>query len=171
MSTHEVLLELVVHNTDDVGAVNAGGVGGNDSIGLTMGSDLLENALLDVDALGNRFNDPVSVIDLVEVIGGVADTDVLDGALAEGHVVAGLLNSVKTCEGETVTEFVAVLGKTLCLFFVGEALRGNDVKQYCFNADACQKSGDRCTHDTCAENNGFVDVLNHEIASLLFAFY
>ena len=70
-------------------------------------------------------------------------------------------------ELQTVTELVSILCVTLCLFLIVEALGGHDVQQYDFNANGGDKTCYGCTHDAGAENDGFVDVLNHEIASLL----
>ncbi len=111
--------------------------------------ELLEQRLLDVEPLDDRFQDQVAVANLREVIFEVADRHQHRVAGVRERGGLGLLELLERAGGERVSVASAL------------AVGRHDVQKYDGNAGIRTVGGDAAAHDACTEHGDTADRLSH----------
>ncbi len=149
MGAEPVLLEVCVETFDDFVDGQAGGVGGGDGAGLAMPEDFFEEGALDVEVLGDDFDDPVAGCDQGHVVVEVAEGDEAGGF---GREEGGGLGFFQAVEGGE-DEFVARGGlRVWC------CAGRDDVEKDDGDAGVGDVGGDAGAHGSGAEDGDFADL-------------
>ena len=75
MRPEPVAAKILAEALGDAGHGQAAGVGGDDAAGLAHGFNFLEQAALDLQVLGDGFDDPIGVGQQLQVVIKIADGD------------------------------------------------------------------------------------------------
>ena len=154
VGAEEVLFETCRQAVRDLGKGNTGGVGADDGIGFSHLIDTSEEFLLNRQVLYYHFADPITVSQLVEVVGKVTGLDKRGVLFA--HEQGRLCSQ---CVLETIVDH-AVTSRWVFLFLVGE-VKGDDVHKEHLHASSSQESCNATAHDPGPDHCSFSDFSTH----------
>jgi len=149
MGDQEVGLKIFRHALGQPGQGNGRGIGRHDRARLAGGLDFFVKALFEIDALDDRFDDPVAIGNQANVVVDVAGSDQAGAQFVHQRRRVGLEKLPQRLFGDGAP-VAAVLG--------------GDVEQHHRHAGVGNLGGDPSAHDAGAENGDFLD-FHHFTAS------
>ena len=142
MGDQEIAAERLAHAVRQHLQRDGGGVGTDGAAGAAYGFQFAIQRLLDVGAFQHRFDDPVAVGQLAQVVFKVAGLDQPRGTVVHERRGFGLMQSCDRALGQRA----AVVGAG-----------GHDIKQHDRHAGIGDLCGDPGTHRTGADDTDFPD--------------
>ena len=127
-------------------------IGGDDGAVFQVRGDALEQRALDVELLDDRFENPVALAQLLDVVFEIADRH---ATRARGRKECGRLRLRRALETRA-REGVAVLARGRVALHLG-AGGWNDVEQQCRDSGVGEMRGERTPHHTRAQHSGALD--------------